>query len=109
MYYMASKMSDNKYLIEDTDRDWHAIVDSCEPIDCVNGNIIIFDDKGKKYFVGPNQEFPENKLILGLKSANVGKWDFEKGEPYLIDSKENASTEFKKLLYEWRAKNGTKG
>ena len=108
MYYMASKMSDGKYRIEDAEQDWHAIVDSCESIDCVNGEMIIFDEKGKKYFVGPNQEFSEKKLILGLKSVNVGKWDFEKGEPYLIDSKEEASTEFKKLLHDWKVNNEPK-
>jgi hypothetical protein len=100
MYFIAVR-STNKYYVEQIENDWHDAVDSFEPVDVLKGELIVFDDMGNKYYVGPEKQLKENKIFWKIKSVDTGSWDFKNGEPFLIDSKEQASNELKQLLIEY--------
>lgn len=98
MWYLAVKDSNGSYYIDEVAENWHDAVDNFEPIDCINGKMLIYDEQGRKYQVGPNKQLREKKLFWKIKSVEVGHWDFDKGEPYLIDTKEVAPKELQALL-----------
>ena len=102
MYYIAFNDGKDKYRVEEAVEDWHSSIDGFEPIDCTNGEMIIYDEKGHKYLVGPDKPKNEKKLFLGISSVDVGQWDFDKGEPYLIDTKETDLEELQRLLKDFK-------
>lgn len=99
MYYIAVKNPDKgNYSIETAVENWHDAVDGFEPIDCIKGMVVIYDEQGHKYLVGPDKDLKEYKLFGKTSSVDVGSWDFEKGEPFLIDTNKVVPGELKKLL-----------
>ncbi len=105
MYYVAVKNPNGSYSIQDIVSDWHDSVDDYEPIDCVNGEMLIFDDEGKKYFVGPNKFFNEKKVFSKIKIIDVGAWDFKNGEPFLISLDECNKPELDALIAAYNDRN----
>ena len=101
MYFIAAKDPDGAYYIEQAENDWHDAIDAFEPIDAINGEVIVYDDTGHKFRVGPEKNLKETKLFWKIKSVEIGEWNFRKGEPYLIDTHENAPDELKRLLLDY--------
>lgn len=102
MYYIAMKDGNGQYYIDEQIEDWHDAVDSFEPIDCIDGEMLIYDDKGHKFLVGPHKDLAEEKLFWKVSTVDVGAWDFSKGEPFLIDTGETAIDELNKLLENYK-------
>ena len=98
MYYIAVKDKKDNYIIDAEVEDWRSVVGDFEPIDCINGEILIYDEQGHKYFVGPNKNLEKTKLFGKISAVEVGSWDFKKGEPFLIDTNLNNIGELQKLL-----------
>jgi hypothetical protein len=101
MYFIAAKGPDDGYYIEQIENDWHDAVDGFEPIDVINGEVIVYDETGHKFWVGPGKNLKETKLFWKIKSVEVGEWNFKEGEPYLIDTHESVPDELKKLLLDY--------
>jgi hypothetical protein len=102
MYYIAGKDKKGNYFIYEAVDDWHDVVDNYEPIDCINGEMVIFDEKGHKFLVGPEKALSEQKLFGKVIAVDVGSWDFKKGEPFLIDTKEVVPEELLELLKDFK-------
>ncbi|MEI6481622.1 MAG: hypothetical protein WCO19_04980 [Candidatus Saccharibacteria bacterium] len=103
MYILASKdRNGDRYLdggVKDwLASDWHKLVDHNEPIDCLDGEALIFDDAGNKYHVGSNKKLATRKLFWKVSIVDVGEWDYKNGEPFLIDLYEKSVDELKALL-----------
>jgi hypothetical protein len=99
MYYIASKDKNDEYYIdEEAVVYWHDAIDNFEPIDCISGEIIIYDEYGHKYFIGPNKDLSRKKMFWNIYSVDVGNWNFENGEPFLVDTKEVVPNELQALL-----------
>jgi hypothetical protein len=98
MYFIAAKNADGKYYIEEIQNDWHQSIDCFEPIDAINGELLVYDDKGAKYHVGPNKKLKKKTLFGKIKIVQVGHWDFKLDEPFLISLNENNSDELRSLL-----------
>lgn len=98
MYYIAVKDPHGNYYIEESVEDWHAVVDNYEPIDCINGEVIIYDERGHKFQGGPHKELRSTKRLLALSIVDAGAWDFAKGKPFLIDTGEEKPEELATLL-----------
>lgn len=98
MYYITGKGPKGNYRIEEAVENWHDAVDGFEPIDCINGEMVIYDGQGHKYLVGPSKDLKEKKLFWKISTVDVGSWNFEKGEPFLIDTNEVVPDELKELL-----------
>lgn len=105
MYYVAGKNDDGSYTLDEIVEDWHLAVDNYEPIDCINGEMVIYDEQGHKYLVGPTKDLKEKKLFWKISTVDVGSWDFKKGEPFLIDTNEVVPDELQALI---KARNGRK-
>lgn len=98
MYYLAAKNPNGTYIIDEIVADWHDGVDGYEPIDCINGEMLIFDDEGNKYFVGPDKSLEEKKITESISVVDVGAWNFENGEPFLISLGERNKPELDAML-----------
>lgn len=104
MYYIAVNDGKDDYHIEQALEDWHDGVDGFEPIDCIDGAMIIYDESGHKFLIGPNKELEKTSW-----SVDVGTWDFAKGEPFLIDTDEIAIEELHDLLNDFKTNRTIKG
>lgn len=102
MYYVTAKNSKDEYYLDEIVEDWHTAVDGYEPIDCIDGEMVIYDEAGHKFHVGLHKDLAEEKLFKGVGIVDVGSWDFAKGEPFLIDTNETAPEELKKLLENYK-------
>jgi hypothetical protein len=102
MYYIAMKDGAGRYYIDQTVEDWHDAVDGFEPIDCLDGEMIIYDEHGHKFLVGPHKELSKEKLFWKVSVVDVGSWDFAKGEPFLVDTKETSIDELNELLKDYK-------
>ena len=98
MYYIAVKDGKDNYYIEQAVENWHEAVDGFEPIDCIDGEMVIYIEDGHKYLVGPHKDLEKKKLFWKIHTVDVGQWDFSKGEPFLIDTKEVVPDELEELL-----------
>ena len=98
MYYIAYKDCKGDYFIDEAVEDWHDAVDDFEPIDFINGEVLIYDENGHKYKIGPNKDLRLKKMFWKINSVDVGSWNFEEGEPFLIDTNEVVPNELQALL-----------
>lgn len=101
MYFIAGKDKNNQYYLEEILDDWHMAVDSFEPIDCIKGEMVIYDESGHKYLVGPEKDLKEDKIFGKVVGVDVGSWDFDKGEPFLLDTNEVVPEELRLILVEY--------
>jgi len=104
MYYIAVKNPNGTYSIDEIVEDWHKAVKNYEPIDCINGEVLIYDEQGHKFLVGPQKNLEKKKLFWKISTVDVGSWDFSKGEPFLIDTKKTNKVELNKLLKSFSSK-----
>lgn len=101
MFFIAAKNPDGTYFIDSIENNWHDVVDSFEPIDVLKGEVIIYDDSGRKFMVGPDKKLVKKKLFWKVKTVDVGEWNFKNGEPYLIDMHEKVPKELSILLLDY--------
>jgi hypothetical protein len=98
MYFIAIKGKTGDYYIDEIQTDWHTAIDRYEPIDCVDAKMLVFDETGRKFLIGPHKELKKKKLFWKLSSVEVGSWDTDSGEPFLIDTNEVVLDELRILL-----------
>ena len=99
MNYIIATNDSNNLQFDTVTNDVKGYVSKWEPIDVVNGQMIAWDELGAKYVFRTNQpvDDPQKHGKL-LSSVNIGKWDFNSGEPTLEEVAQDDSSTLRGLL-----------
>jgi hypothetical protein len=105
MYFISAKDRKENWYIEQIVKDWHDAVDGFEPIDCTKDEMVIFDETGRKFLVGPDRGLGNQKVGRFGGWVDVGEWDFKNGEPFLIDAQETDQNGLRSMLVDYIKRN----
>jgi hypothetical protein len=94
IYFIAGlNEQDNTYSIIEVTDNWHKTVSGWHPYDVIDGKLLIMDESGHKYHVGPHKNLAETK-----HSVEVGEWNLKNDEPHLIDTHEKDPEELRTFI-----------
>ncbi len=92
-----------KYIVLEGDSGIDAIVDDpvkylegFEPIDAIDGQIVVWDEKGNEFHIGGGGNVTKLEPSRKIGIVNVGEW--QEGEPKLIRVASNQEQKLKALL-----------
>ncbi|MGF7229210.1 MAG: hypothetical protein ACQR33_04460 [Candidatus Saccharibacteria bacterium] len=74
-------------------------VSQFEPIDVVNGKMLAWDENGGLYHFGPERRAEKPQKLITV--VDVGHWNFEKGEPYLMKIVDNQEDLMREALVDF--------
>ena len=77
------------YSLQEVVEDWKPSIFTTEPVDAVEGRLVVIDEVGNKFTIASPRDIPrESRKILGVGVVNIGSWDQASGEPGLVDTGE---------------------
>jgi len=84
MNYIIATNDSNNFQLDTITDDVKGYASRWEPIDVVNGQMIVWDELGTKYVFRTNKPVDDpQKHGKFLSGVDVGEWDFSNGEPIL--------------------------
>ncbi|HEX7963936.1 MAG TPA: hypothetical protein VF466_05100 [Candidatus Saccharimonadales bacterium] len=98
MKYIVATVDGDTADIEAITSDPTGYVSDIEPIDVIKGNKIAWDERGTLYHFGPDKDLGVSRILRVPVAVDVGKWDFEAGEPFLVKVAEGQADQLKAAL-----------